>query len=158
MFNRLRGAIKDIRNYYYIKGVIRKNRNTPEWKKHNLSVGYFGVIYTVINLPPEVFESEEQYHSVYVMEMMMPINNYLASLNLQEVITPRVENLINKEKGEYAYGVKYLPLFRDLSLGYVMWRVLGVLLVLWLQLRFELFSKGLGYVFDYVKKFFEWAF
>jgi len=155
---RIREIIREIGNYYYIKGVIRKNRDTPEWKKHNLSVGYFGIIYTVINLPPEVFEAEEQYYSVYVMEKMMPINNYLAGLNLQEVITPRVENISNKETGVYAFGVKYIPLFRELTLRYVLTRIGTIGLLVWVQMRFGVFSTAIGYAWEYTKKFFEWAF
>lgn len=145
---------REIRNYYYVKGIIRKHKNTPEWKKHNLSVGYFGVIYTVINLPPEVFESEEQYYSVYVMEKMMPVNNYLAGLNLQEVVTPRVENLVDKEGGVFAFGVKYIPLFRELTWGYVLSRLSFIGIGIWLQMKFGVF----GLAVEYIKKFIEWAF
>lgn len=155
---RILKIFKEIRNYYYIKGVIRKNKNTPEWIKQELNVGYFGVIYSVINLPPEVFESEEQYYSIYVVEQMLPKSNYLASLNLQEIVTPEVENISNKEQGIFAFGIKYVPLFREFTLRYVLTRLGFISLVLWLQIRFSLFTTGIEYIWRYIKMFFEWAF
>jgi hypothetical protein len=75
-------VIKEINNYYFLRKTIRKNKDTDAWKKHNLRVGFFGILYTVINLPPEVYESEEQYYQLFVIEQLKPINEYLASLNL----------------------------------------------------------------------------
>lgn len=148
---RITEIIRELKNYRYVKSVIRKNKGSAEWVKHNLSVGYFGVIYTVINLPPEVFESEEQYYSVYVMEKMMPINNYLESLNLQEVVMPRVENLVNKEKGVFAFGVKYIPLFRELTPWYVLSRLFVISTLLCLHFKYNVFEIGGSYVWNLIK-------
>lgn len=133
--------IKEINNYFFIKRTIRKNQETEEWKKHNLKVGYFNVIYTVINLPPDVFESEEQYYQMYVIEQLKPINEYLASLNLQEVITLSMDNKCDPANGIYAFGIKYTPLFRDFSWWWILkWSsIIG--LTTWLVLRFDLIDK-----------------
>jgi hypothetical protein len=134
--------LKEINNYFFIKKTIRKNKNTDGWKKHNLREGYLGIIYTVINLPPEVFESEEQYYQLYVIEQLKPINEYLASLNMQEVVTLRIENKCNKELAEYAFGVKYVPLFRDFSLFWILkWTAIS-LVAWWAILKFDLLEKG----------------
>lgn len=154
---RITDIAKEIKNYYYVKSVIRKHKNSPEWKKHKLSVGWFGVIYTVINLPPEAFESEEQYYSVYVMEQMMPINTYLENINLHEVVVPRVENLVRREEGIFAYGVKYIPLFRELTFRYVISRLMFATLIVWAQYRFSAFTTAGAFVWKYIKAFFEWA-
>ena len=145
--------LKEINNYFFIKKTIRKNKNSDTWKKHNLREGYFGIIYSLINLPPEVFESEEQYYQLYVIEQLKPINEYLASLNLQEVVTLKIDNKCNKELGEYAFGVKYIPLFRDLSLGWcVKW--LSIILGSWWAIaRFDLFDK-LVLGFHWIKELF----
>ena len=133
---------KEIGNYFFIKKTINKNKDTEAWKKHNLRVGYFGIIYTVVNLPPEVFESEEQYYKMYVIEQIKPINEYLASLNLQEVVTLKLDDKVNRDKGEYAYGIKYVPLFRDLTFGWVLrWSAL-ITILLWAQFKFSLIEKA----------------
>jgi len=145
--------IKEINNYFFIKKTIRKNKNSETWKKHNLRVGYFGIIYSVINLPPEVFESEEQYYQLYVIEQLKPINEYLASLNLQEIITLAIENKCNKELGEYAFGVRYIPLFRDLSLGWIVKWLLIILIGWWAIAKFDLFDKA-SLLFHWIKTIF----
>jgi hypothetical protein len=142
--------LKEINNFFFIKKIIRKNKNSEAWKKHNLREGYLGIIYTVINLPPEVFESEEQYYQLYVIEQLKPINEYLASLNLQEVVTLRLENKCNKELGEFAFGVKYIPLFRDFSLWWLIkWSGI-ITLSWWIIARFDLIDKA--------KIFFSWVY
>lgn len=134
--------LKEINNYFFVKKIIRKNKDSDSWKKHNLRVGYFGIIYSMINLPPEVFESEEQYYQLYVIEQLKPINEYLASLNLQEVVTLYVENRCNKELGIYAFGVKYIPLFRDLSFGWLLKWISIILISWWAIAKFDLIDKA----------------
>lgn len=131
-------VIKEINNYFFLRKTIKKNRDTPEWKKHNLKDGYFGIIYTLVNLPPEVFEGEEQYYQMYVIEQIKPINEYLAFLNLQEIVSVRVENKCDKEQGIYAFGVIYSPFFREFSFGWLFkWTaILGI--TSWLFLKFDL--------------------
>lgn len=133
--------LKEVNNYYFIKKTIKKNKDTDLWNKHNLRIGYFGIIYTVVNLPPEVFESEEQYYQMYVIEQLKPINEYLATLNLQEVITPIMENQVNKEAGIYAFGIKYIPFFRDLSIGWILKWLTIIGLSSWAILKFSLADK-----------------
>jgi hypothetical protein len=135
--------LKEINNYFFIKKTIRKNKDTDAWKKHNLREGYFGIIYSLINLPPEVFESEEQYYQLYVIEQLKPINEYLASLNLQEVVTLYIENKCNKELGIYAFGVRYIPLFRDLSFGWIFKWISFGLISWWAISKFDLIDKAM---------------
>lgn len=138
---RLIEILKEINNYLFLRRVIRRNKNTTEWNKLNLRLGWFGVIYTVVNLPPEVFEGEEVYYQVFIIEKMKPINEYLASLNLQEIIAPQVVSKIKKDEGEFAYLVKYQPLFRELTFGWViMWSSI-IAAGSWLQFKFDLLSK-----------------
>jgi hypothetical protein len=146
---RLIEILREIRNYIYLRGVIRRNKNTPEWTKLNLRLGWFGVIYTVVNLPPEVFEGEEVYYQVFIIEKMKPINDYLASLNLQEIISPQVVSKVKKDEGEFAYLVKYLPLFRELTLGWVFQWTSIVAFVSWIQFKFDVLSK-LKIVYDFI--------
>jgi len=134
-------VIKELNNLFFIKRTIRKNKNTEEWKKHNLRVGYFGIIYTVINLPPEVYESEAQYYQLYVIEQLKPINEYLATLNLQEVVTMGLENKCDKEAGVFAFGIRYVPLFRDFSITWLLKWICIILITIWAIHRFDLYEK-----------------
>jgi len=144
--------ISEIRNYFYLLKVIRKNKLTPEWSKLNLRTNWFGSIATVINLPPDVFKGESIYYQMYVIEQMKPINRYLESLNLQEIIYPRTESLVDPKEGVYSYLVKYNPLFRDFTFWWVVSRLGMLSVVIWVQARFDLI--GLVYQFgSYIASF-----
>jgi hypothetical protein len=138
---RIFSIFKEIGNYFYIGRIIRQQKGSKSWNKFNLRTAYFNVIYTVINLPPEVYASEEVYWQAFVIENIKPLNDYLASLNLHEVIRPRIVDRINADNGIYAYVVKYVPLFRDLTFGWIFkWLLLVPILSWWLQYKFHAFT------------------
>lgn len=150
---RIIDIFKEISNYFFIKKIIRTNQNTPEWNKLKLRTGWFGTIYTVINLPPEVFEGEEIYYQVYVVEKIKPITEYLAvTLNLVEVMTAIRYPLIDKNIGQYSYLIKYVPLFRELTLGWVFSRVSILAGVWWLQFKFDIF----GHSYQWIESLYHW--
>lgn len=137
---RILEIIKEIRNYFFVGKVLKKASKTKEWKEHKLRRGWFNVAYTVVNLPPEVFESEEIYYKTYVIEQLKPINEYLDGLNLSEVVSLEVEEKVNKENGEFAYLVKYEPIFRSFSLGWILKWSCVLAVCAWVVLRFDLIS------------------
>ncbi len=146
--------LKEFKNYFFLKKTIQKNKTTEKWKKLNLREGYLGIIWTVVNLPPEVYESEEQYYQMYVIEQLKPVNEYLESLNLQEIVTLSVENKCDPENGVYAFGVRYIPLFREFTLWWMFkWSIL-LLVTWWLQAKFDVFSyltHGLNWLINIIK-------
>lgn len=137
---RILRIIREIRNYFYQLRQIRKHRKTVEWNKHKLRTNWFGTIGTVINLPPDVFQGEEIYYQVYVIEQMKPINRYLESLNLQEIVYPRMTSLVNPDEGIYAYLVKYYPLMKDFTWSWLLSRSALFLGIWWLQAKFSVFT------------------
>ncbi len=136
---------KEINNYFFLRKVIKKNRNSEEWLKHNLRVGYFNIIYSVINLPPEVYESEEQYFKVYVLEELRPINEYLESLNLQEIVSVYMEDKCDAKNGIFAYGIKYIPLFKDFTLWWVIKWITLITASVWTISKYSVVDKILNW-------------
>ena len=129
-------VITDIGNYFFVKKVVKKNQGTIEWEKFNLRVDWFGRIYTVINLPPEVLYSPDapsEIRPAYVLEESRPINEYLTKLGLQEVIVPK----INPIEGSVSWLIIYTPFFQQLSLWWVFSRLIFILIFIWSQMRFE---------------------
>jgi len=123
------GIFKDIRNYFYLKRIINKNKDTEEWKKFNLRVGWSGRIYTIINLREEDFgEKNKEIIMVRFMEIAMPLFEYLNSLNLQEVITPKHTHI----DGTISYLIVFSPLFHWLTLEWIVNKVfkLGILILI----------------------------
>lgn len=127
--------IVDVSNYFYIRRVIKKNRTSIEWEKFKLRVDWIGRIYTVVNLPPEVIyspDTPEEIRPAYVLEESKPLNEYLTKLNLQEVILPS----INPIPGSQSYLLTYTPYFQRLSLRWIIYRLLLILVLIWTQAKF----------------------
>lgn len=133
-------VIKEITDFFFIGRTLRKASKTETWKKFNLRRGWFNVAYTVINLPPEVYESEEMYHRTYVIEEVSPINEYFKELNLAEVVSVETIDIGNKDQGIYAYLIKYEPLFRVFSLWWIIKWSLLIGAIWWSVAHFNLVS------------------
>jgi len=149
---RLIAVIKDIANYFFIGRMLTKAVKSKEWKELNLRRGWFNVAYTVVNLPPEVYESEEIYYRTYVIEQLRPVNEYILGLNLSEVVSVEVEDKVNKEEGEFAYLVKYEPIFNAFNLRWIIkWTIMSFVLW-WISAKFGLASS----LFALVRSVYEW--
>jgi hypothetical protein len=125
-------VIIDIRNYFFVRSVIKKNQGTVEWEKFKLRVDWIGRIYTVVNLPPEVIHSSDTPSDIrpaYVLEESRPINEYLTKLGLQEVIIPK----INPIEGTISWLIVYTPFFQRLSFLWIFYRILFLLILIWSQ-------------------------
>jgi len=141
---------KEILNYLFLLRTIRKHKDTEEWKKHKLRIGWFGTFGTIINLPPDVFQGEPIYYKIYVIDETKPINRYLESLNLHEIITLSSKELVNEKEGEYAFLITYSPLFIDLTFGLVL-KTLAVLAVLtYVEIKFHAFSTPIKFIYDLI--------
>lgn len=147
-------AIKEIRNYLFIGRTLKKASKSEQWKKLKLRRGWFNVVYTLINLPPEVFESEAAYYQAYVIEELKPINSYLESLNLAEVVSLEVKDVSEPEQGVYAYLAKYEPLFKEFSLWFVSKWIFLITIITWLTVKFSLIGKiidGINFIYTWLK-------
>jgi hypothetical protein len=127
--------IIDVRNYLFLKRVIKKNKGTIQWEKFKLRVDWLGRIYTVVNLPPEVIyspDSPSEIRPAYILEESRPINEYLTSLGLQEVIIPK----INPIEGSVSWLIIYSPYFQKLSISWVITRSFLLIALIWSQKKF----------------------
>lgn len=117
-------AIKDIKNYLDLRKIVKKEAlESPIWSKYRLRYDKLCRIYTVINLPPEVTlspDDPEEIRVAYVVDATRGINQYLTSLNLQEIIFPEFKPI----KGTDSYLVVYNPLFRTLSFSWFINRLI----------------------------------
>lgn len=132
-------VITDIKNYFFIKRTIKKNTGTVEWEKFKLRVDWVGRIYTVINLPPEVIyspDSPEEIRPAYILEESRPLNEYLTGLNLQEIIMPSINPIPNS----VSYLLVYSPYFQRLSVRWIIYRIILILFIWWLQYKFGFIS------------------
>lgn len=126
---RLRLILREIRNYLYLQKTLRREaRKTSEespWVIHRLRKNWYGRIYTVISLREQDMGEEEMVQNWRAMEMMRPINDYLTTLGLQEIIFPSIEKIPDSR----SYLIVYSPLFKELTLSWFLWRLLALAFV-----------------------------
>lgn len=111
------GVLKDLKLYSdYLTVIKKESLSSPQWGKFKLRKDWFGRIYTVVNLPPEVTQSRdfpEEARPAFVFEEIRPINEYLTKLNLHELIAPLLKPII--ETNGDSFLVVYYFVFRELS-------------------------------------------
>jgi len=145
-------VITDIKNYFFIKRTIKKNMGSIEWEKYKLRVDWLGRIYTVVNLPPEVIyspDSPEEIRPAYILEESRPLNEYLTRLNLQEVVVPKISPVPNS----ISYLIIYSPYFQRLSWRWIIYRIILILILTWLQYKFGFISwcfDGIKYLWNVI--------
>ena len=110
-------VLKDLKLYSDFISITKKESiDSPEWNKLKLRRDWFGRIYTVVNLPPEVTQSRDfpvEARPAWVFEEIRPINEYLTRLNLQEIIAPLLRPL--SEANGDSFLVIYYFVFREFS-------------------------------------------
>ncbi len=124
-------VIKEIRLYReYTRIVKKEERDSQMWKRRNLRRDYLNRIYTVINLPLQVLASVDlprESRPSFVVQEIKPINEYLKSLNLEEIITMWIEPV--KGTDEESYLVVYQFLFRYITWLWILRFILEIFLI-----------------------------
>jgi hypothetical protein len=144
------GVIKDIKNYLDLRKIVKREAlDSPIWSKYQLRYDQLYRIYTVVNLPPEVTlspDDPEEIRVAYVVDSTRGINEYLTSLNLQEIIFPEFKPI----KGTDSYLVIYNPFFRTLSLSWVINRILFLGICWFAQTKWGVFTE----IFNFIQSLF----
>jgi hypothetical protein len=109
--------IKEIKLYRDYSRIIKaEEKNSQTWKRINLRKDNLNRVYTVINLPLQVLASVDlprESRPSFVVNEIKPINEYLKSLNLEEIITMWVQPV--KGTDDESYLVVYQFLFRHIT-------------------------------------------
>lgn len=128
-------AFKELNNYLFLIKTIRKNRKTEAWKKLNIRHDKLFRIYTVVNLPIEVVDSDNLYHGMWVIEYLKPLNDYLMQLNLAEIISVNTTQ-IDKEN----YLAVYKPIFNDFGFWWLVKWSAVITAIVGLQNKYDWFQ------------------
>lgn len=124
-------VLKEIKLYReYLKIIKKESLGSPEWSRLRLRKDWFGRIYTVFNLPPEVTQSPDfpRYsRPAFVFDQIKPINGYLTKLNLQELIAPTLTPIEGTD--EESFLVIYYFVFRQISLLWIFRFIIEISLI-----------------------------
>lgn len=99
------GVLNDIKNYLVILWIIKKHKNTEEWKRLNLRVDWIGRVYTVVNIKKEDYNDIEEIKMIRFVEAIEPISDYLMLVNLSEILAPVRVDI----PGTYSILLKLVP-------------------------------------------------
>ena len=135
-------VLKEISLYReYIKQIRAEELNSPLWSRRNLRRDYLNRMYTVINLPPEVLMSNDlpkEARPSFVLNEIKPINDYLKSLNLEELLTVWIEPV--KGTNEESYLVVYQFVFREISWLWIFRFIFEISLISFIIYKWEWIS------------------
>jgi hypothetical protein len=128
---------KDVKVYLnYLKIIKKEFNNSPIWTRKGLRIDWFGRIYTVVNLPPEVLFSADlpkEARPSFVINEIKPINEYFNTINIVELITLWIDPV--KGTNEESYLVVYQYIFRELSWIWILRFVLEISLIIFVILN-----------------------
>lgn len=113
--------LREIANYFFLQKTInRESLGAPLWKKFKLRASIWGRIYTIINLRDEDMGDDSEVRRFKALLLMKPINEYMQALDLHELIMPSIEEIPDTR----SYLIVYTPLFRELTVAWLVSRIL----------------------------------
>jgi hypothetical protein len=140
-------VLKEISLYReYTKQIKSEELNSPLWSRKNLRRDYLNRIYTVINLPPEVLMSRDfpkESRPSFVLSEIKPINDYLKSLNLEELLTLWIDPV--KGTNEESYLVVYQFVFREISWIWIFRFILEIAIILAVVIKWSWICNLFGF-------------
>jgi hypothetical protein len=128
-FRKTKLISREIANYFFILKTIDKNSRAETWEEYKLRADLIGRIYTVISLREEDMGEMDEVKRFKVIERLRPLNEYLTSLGLQEILVPNISEI----ESSRSYLVTYTPLFNQFSWT---WLALNIILPIALILQF----------------------
>ena len=134
----MRKLYYDIKAFLIIRKEVRKNRESVDWKKYNLRYDWLYRIYTVINPSEADKGDDENMINMKAVDRVTPINKYIASLGLAEVVSLSMEKIPESN----SYLVVYYQIFRWLTPWRIVSRLLLIALLFFLGIKYgHLFLK-----------------
>lgn len=132
-------VLKEISLYReYAKQIRNEERSSPIWARKRLRIDRLNRIYTVINLPPEVLASTDlpkEARPSFVLSEIKPINDYLKSLNLEELLTLWMNPV--EGTNEESYLVVYQFVFREISWMWIFRFICEISFITWLFIKWD---------------------
>lgn len=122
----------DIKGFFYVRNVIRKNKNTVDFQKLGLRHDWVNRIYTVIN-PSEADKGDSSdVLKIKAQDKMLPVHRYIEKLELAEFVSVSVEKIPNTE----SYLLVYYPIINVITTWRVVVTLILIALSIWLGVSY----------------------
>lgn len=125
---KLKLVARELKNYFYLRKVLAREssgKGSSRWNSLALRKNWYGRVYTVVSLREEDMGEEEMVRNWRAMEMMRPINEYITSLDLQEIVFPSIEAIPDSR----SYLVVYSPLFNEFTSSWAIRKGIMLLII-----------------------------
>jgi hypothetical protein len=133
-------VIRDIRNYRKWIRTIKYEEANPNSKFNTfrLSHNYFYILYLPVTLAQENAVLPDNIKRLRVVEMLVPIHQYLDNdLGFADYIVPEFNQFYDEEGSPtLTYGIVYRFAFKKLSLKWVLSRALFLAASIWALFKF----------------------
>ena len=118
-------GIYEIRNWLYVKRIIRTHRKTADWQQYNLRADWIGRIYTVFNpqMPGDKGDTVEVLKLKYA-DRLKPVNLYLDRLGLGMAVAIASEDVKDSE----SMLVVWYPIFDIITFWKVFWHLVAIII------------------------------
>ncbi len=108
----------DIKGYFMVRSILRKQKKTVDFNKLGLRVDWVNRSYTVINPSEEDKGDDPNMLRIKAQEKMLPIHRYMDKIGLSEFVSVSVEQIPDSEdpsKLSDSYLLVYFPIFRVIT-------------------------------------------
>jgi len=143
---------RDIKLWLKFKSIAKENETYLNQK--GLRVDNLGRIYTVINVPDEYANNNQEVLQGYVLQQLKPFNEILLNVGLSSEAVPELRRINDKQA--FAYLVLLYPELNNINLGKFTWNLLklgGYYLIL--RIIYNIINSTIGFdvIFDFIKKY-----
>lgn len=108
----------DIKGYFMVRSILRKQMKTVDFNKLGLRVDWVNRAYTVINPSEEDKGDDPSVLRIKAQNKMLPIHRYMDKIGLSEFVSVSVEQIPDSEdptKLSDSYLLVYYPIFRVIT-------------------------------------------
>jgi hypothetical protein len=129
----------DIKGYFIVRSILRKQKKTVDFNKFGLRVDWINRAYTVINPSEEDKGDSPDVLRIKAQNKMLPIHRYMDKIGLSEFVSVSVEPIPDEEDPNRvtdSYLLVYYPIFRVITTWRLILTVIIFIVGAWAVIKF----------------------
>jgi hypothetical protein len=129
----------DIKGYFIVRSILRKQKKTVDFNKFGLRVDWINRAYTVINPSEEDKGDSPEVLRIKAQNKMLPIHKYMDKVGLSEFVSVSVEPIPDEEDPNRvtdSYLLVYYPIFRVITTWRLIFTAIIFIAGAWAVIKF----------------------